>query len=301
MKAIVHDRAMSVLEGASVGILGSLRMPAARLALVAALGLPSDGLAHPGGTPDLQTDVAPYCASCHSSTSELDLSGLGGRARSELAVHKHLATIRAGLGRYEVLSGPDREKLVEQLVRIDRNSTIELELPASVEPGETFRATVRVTGGAGPVVGVGLVDRPHRFFARPASAVGWQVVGAPTVIGPEGPQSAWVERRPERAGRNITFVNIEGVRSSVDPDEWSRAKVVFTLKAPEVVGDYPIVGAYFYGTETASSLSTRIPPEGGVGPLGGASGQSGRIKFSPPATVRVQSGLAVPPVAAISP
>ena len=45
--------------------------------------------AYPGGTPDFQTDVAPYCAACHSSTSEDDLSGLGDRAQSELALNKH--------------------------------------------------------------------------------------------------------------------------------------------------------------------------------------------------------------------
>ncbi|MBW2423026.1 MAG: hypothetical protein JRG86_02190 [Deltaproteobacteria bacterium] len=41
---------------------------------------------------------------------------------------------------------------------------------------------MKVTGGGGPAVGVALVDRPHRHYARPAWALGWSVVGAPTVI-----------------------------------------------------------------------------------------------------------------------
>ena len=88
--------------------------------------------------------------------SELDLSGFGPRAWAELAMHKHLSAIRSGLRGYESLSGPDRERLVEHLVRIDRNSTFALELPASVEPGETFRAAVRVQSGLDvpPVAGI---------------------------------------------------------------------------------------------------------------------------------------------------
>ena len=38
--------------------------------------------AYPGGTPDFQTDVGLYCAACHASTAERDLSGLGDRALS---------------------------------------------------------------------------------------------------------------------------------------------------------------------------------------------------------------------------
>jgi len=244
--------------------------------------------AYPGGTPDFQTDVGPYCAGCHSSTSEDDLSGLGDRANAELASNKHFAAIRAGTGKYADLSETDRVKLVELLSTIDQNSTIVLEFPPSVAPGSTFQVTVKVTGGAGPSVGVGLVDRPHRFYARPASALGWEVVGAPTILGPKGPQSEWLERRPEREGRSITFVNVEGVHSNAETDKWARAKIIFTLKAPDKVGDYPLVGAYFYGTETGTSLSTQMDAESGPQPLGGARGQSGRIKFSKTALITVK-------------
>lgn len=272
------------------------RVRATRWGLGAMLAFVSVGGVHayPGGTPDFQTDVGPYCAACHSSTSEEDLSGLGDRARAELPLNKHFAAIRAGQGRYAELAEADRAKLVQLLSAVDQNSTIGLEAPASVAPGETFQVTVRVTGGAGPAVGIALVDRPHRFFARPASALGWEVVGAPTIIGPRGPQSEWIERRPEREGRSITFVNVEGMQSSADTDRWSRAKIVFTLKAPDRVGDYPLVGAYFYGTETGTALATRMDPELGPQPLGGTLGQSGRIKFSKKAMITVKTPEAQP-------
>lgn len=256
--------------------------------------------AYPGGTPDYQTDVGPFCAGCHSSTAKEDLSGLGERATAELATNKHYAAIRSGAGKYAELSETDRARLIEMLSAVDRNSTIVLEFPAQVAPGETFQVTVKVTGGAGPTVGVGLVDRPHRFFARPASALGWKVVGAPTIIGPKGPQRNWIERRPERKGRNVTFVNVEEIRSSAEDDKWSRAKIIYTLKAPSAVGDYPLVGAYFYGTETAVGLSTRMDPERGPQPLGGVLGRSGRVKFSETAIISVKPHE-TPPVAEIAP
>ncbi len=271
------------------------------IALLAGVGLAGSGSAYPGGTPDFQTDVGPYCAACHASTSEEDLAGLGERAQSELALNKHFAPIRAGQGRYAELSEPDRAKLVQLLSTIDQNSTIALDFPAAVAPGETFQVTVRVTGGAGPTVGVGLVDRPHRFYARPASAVGWEVVGAPTIIGPKGPQSEWIERRPEREGRSITFVNVAGMHSNAETDKWSRAKVIFTLKAPLVAGDYPLVGTYFYGTETGTSLSTRMDPEYGPQPLGGALGKSGRVKFSKKAVISVKRADSLPAASAPQP
>jgi hypothetical protein len=257
-------------------------------------------VAYPGGTPDFQTDVAPFCADCHSSTAEEDLAGLGERASSELALNKHFSEIQSGVGSYAELSTEDRARLIELLSTVDLNSTIALEVPPQVEPGETFQVTVKVTGGAGPSVGIALVDRPHRLYARPASALGWEVVGAPTILGPEGPQSSWIGRRPEREGRNITFVNVEGMSSSADEDRWSRAKIIFTLKAPDQVGDLPLVGAYFYGTETGASLSTRLHPNQGPQPLGGSLGKSGRVKFSETAVISIREADPQP-VAEIAP
>ncbi len=274
-----------------------------RLVSLLLFGIPPAALAYPGGTPDFQTDVAPYCAACHASTSEQDLAGLGDRAKAEMPLDKHFAAIRAGRGPYAEVPEAARAQLIERLAAVDKNSTIRLEHPAAVAPGEVFQVTVKLTGGAGPAVGVALVDRAHRFYAKPASAVGWEVVGAPTIIGPKGPQSKWIERRPEREGRGITYVNVEGVQSSADAGKWSRAKIVFTLRAPETEGSYPLAGAYFYGTETGTALSTRVHPELGPQPLGGAVGRSGRVKFSPDTLISVKQSDAHErqPVAELAP
>ena len=136
--------------------------------------LPWSASAYPGGTPDFQTDVAPFCAACHSSLEESALAGApGDRATKELADNKHLAPIMAGAKPYADLSQADRARLVELIKSVDAHSLVEVDFPPQVAPGETFQVTVRVQGGAGPVVAVGLVDRPHRWYARPASSVGW--------------------------------------------------------------------------------------------------------------------------------
>lgn len=246
--------------------------------------------AYPGGTPDFQTDVAPFCAACHSSVSADALEGAGPRAEKELAANKHLASILQGQSPYDELSESDRATLAQQLQAVDANSKIELvDFPPQVKAGESFNVTVTVTGGAGPVVGVGLVDRAHRWYARPASAVGWSVVGPPTVIGPDGkPQSDWLDRRPARMGRKVTFVNVTGVESDAAAGKWSKAKVIYTLQAPDRPGDYPLVGAYFYGTEKASPIGSSVHPVYGKQPLGGYGGKSGRVRFSAPILITVK-------------
>jgi len=258
---------------------------------------PSVGSAYPGGTPDFQTDVAPFCAACHSSVAEEHLEGAGERARKEVIDQKHLAAILAGDKDYADLSLADREQLVEHIRAVDANSKIVLEFPPTVAAGEDFQVTVKVTGGSGPVVAVALVDRAHRWFAKPATTVGWTVVGSPTVIGPDGqPQAKWLERRPERFGRNITFVNIEGVESDAVAGKWSSSQVIFTLKAPAVPGDYPLVGVYFFGTEKATPLGYSVHPLYGKTPRGGYTGKSGRVKFTDAHVITVN-----PPAGAVSP
>ncbi len=247
-------------------------------------------LGYPGGTPDFQTDVAPFCAACHSSSAVSDLEGVpGDRAEKELAANKHYPLVAGGNKSYGELSDAQRAQLVELLKAVDANSTIEVEFPPQVAPGETFQITVKVSGGSGPVVGVGLVDRAHRWYARPASSVGWRVVGAPTIIGPKGsPQSDWLGRRPERLGRGITYVNVTDWKSSAETGDWAKAKVIFTLKAPDKPGDYPLVGAFLFGTEKAIGLSTKSNPMYGDQPLGGYTGKSGRVKFSTQQVISVK-------------
>jgi hypothetical protein len=256
--------------------------------LLAAL-VPLGASAYPGGTPDFQTDAIPYCAACHSSTDAASLQGAGERAEKEVADRKHLAPILAGEKGYGQLSEADRQTLVTHIKAVDANSTIKLEFPPQVAKGETFQVTVRVTGGAGPVVGVALVDRPHRWYARSASSIGWEVVGAPSIIGPNGsPQSEWLEKRPDRFGRNLTYVNITGVASDAAAGTWSKSKVIFTLRAPDKVGDYPLVGAYFYGTEKATPLGYETHPIYGKMIRGTYTGKSGRVKFTSEQVISVK-------------
>ena len=251
-------------------------------ALVLALGWSGVALAYPGGTPDFQTDVTPFCAACHSSLDAAALEGApDDRAVKEVAEHKHLAAIAAGAKSYAGLAESDRARLVELLRAVDENSTVELDFPPQVAPGETFQVTVRLGGGAGPVVGAGLVDRAHRWFAKSAEAVGWRVVGAPTVIGPKGePQTAWLARRPERLGRGVTFVNVTEWSSDAVAGRWAKGKVIWTLRAPNERGDYPLAAFYLYGTEKAVPLSTQADPIYGDQPLGGYTGRSGRVRFT---------------------
>ena len=65
--------------------------------------------AYPGGTPEFQTDAAPYCASCHSSANLEMMSGVAPeRAQKELAANKHIALIRSGEEAYQSLSADER-------------------------------------------------------------------------------------------------------------------------------------------------------------------------------------------------
>lgn len=263
------------------------------IAAVAAVGIAIGAVtvaeAYPGGTPSYQTDVAPFCASCHSSLTEEELAGAGERATKELAANKHLAVILSGQKAYAELSEADRQKLADYVRAVDAASTVELESPPKVAPGETFTVTVKTTGGAGPVVGVALVDAPHRWYARPAASAGWQVAGPATVIADGKPQSTWLDKRPESLGRDISFVNVTGIQSDAAAGKWAEAKVVFTLRAPDRPGDYPLVAAYFYGTEKASALGSRMNPLGFKEPRGGFGGSSGRVVFTPIRIISVKA------------
>ena len=92
--------------------------------------------------------------------------------------------------------------------------------------------------------------------------------------------------RNEREGflvaeQGITYVNVTGVKGDAATGAWSRAKVIFTLKAPETPGDYPLGSVYLYGTEKASALGFTVHPIAGYAiPRGGFLGKSGRVKFS---------------------
>ncbi len=244
---------------------------------------------YPGGTPEFQTDAMPYCAACHSSISESELQGAGERAKKEMVERKHLAPILAGEKAYGKLSQEERATLISHIKAVDANSKIEMEFPPQVKAGENFQVTLRLSGGAGPVIGVALVDRAHRWFARSAITAGWEVIGSPTIIGPDGSlQDDWLAKRPERYGRNITYVNVVGIESDAVAGKWSSSKVIFTLKAPAKPGDYPLVGVYFYGTEKATPLGYENHPIYGKLIRGTYTGKSGRVKFTPAHVISVR-------------
>jgi hypothetical protein len=259
-------------------------------ALAAGLG-PATAAAYPGGTPAFQTDVAPYCAGCHSSRSAEALAGAGARAERELAETKHLARILAAEEGYASLSAPDREALARQIRALDAASTVALACPDAVAPGSAFEVAVEVTGGSGPVVGVGLVDSDHRWWARPAASAGWQVAAPPRVTGPDGaPQEEWLARRPESAGRNLSFVNVTGMKSDPARERFARARVVFTLRAPERPGSYPLAAVFLYGTEKSTVLGYTTDAEGNEHVRGGFDGGSGRVLFTPVRRIEVRAG-----------
>jgi hypothetical protein len=261
------------------------------LAIVAAAALaaPLGAAAYPGGTPNYQTDVGPFCAGCHASRSADALAGIGERAEKEVAERKHIAVILAGEKGYASLSEGDRQTLAEQIRALDVASSASMAAPATVKAGATFEVSVSVTGGAGPVVGVGLVDSAHRWYARPAVAAGWIVAAPPKIVGPDGqPQVDWLAKRPENLDRNITFVNVTGIASDSAAQQWSSARVTFTLQAPSKPGVYPLVAVYLYGTEKSSLLGYTTNAVGWKEVRGGVSGASGRVLFTPPNQITVE-------------
>jgi hypothetical protein len=249
--------------------------------------LPVLAQAYPGGTPSFQTDAAPYCAGCHSSANAEVLAGAGERAEKELAERKHIAVILSGQKGYASLSESDRQTLVDQIRALDAASRVSVKAPASVQPGDTFQVQVSVTGGAGPVVGVALVDAAHRWYARPAPSAGWQVVAPPEISAGGQPASEWLEQRPASAGRNLAFVNVPA-ESNAALGEWSSAEVVFTLRAPDRPGSYPLAAAFWYGTEKSTLLGYTTNAAGWKEVRGGLSGGSGRIKFTPVQQIQVR-------------
>jgi hypothetical protein len=249
-------------------------------------GAAAPGLAYPGGTPAFQTDAAPYCASCHSSLSVEALAGApGDRATKELAENKHIALILAGEREYAKLDPAQRAELAGHIRALDQASTVAVTAPPKVQVGEEFTVTVKLAGGAGPVIGVALVDAAHRWQARPAPGAGWFVVGAPTIIGQDfKEQQKWLSRRG--GDKNLSYVNVTGIQSDASTQEWGRAEVVWRLRAT-ASGKRPLVAVYWYGTEKGSPLGTYEDPIRGKLLRGGFTGQSGRVRFSEPTLIEV--------------
>ena len=265
---------------------------------IAALCIPGLARAYPGGTPDFQTDAAPFCAACHSSVTTSELEGApGDRATKELAANKHIAQILAGAPNtgYAELSETERQGLADQIRALDAASKVRIQAPAQVSPGQVFEVEVTFTGGDGPVAGLALVDIAHRWYARPATSAGWQIVDVPIVrSGVTGSPSdaakstdslqlTWLDKRPAALGRNLSYVNVGGIKSSVDRQSFAEGSVLWKVKAPAQPGTYPLAAAYFYGTELATPLGYKVDPKDPLKramPRGGLTGASGRVAFT---------------------
>lgn len=258
---------------------------------LAASALASTAHAYPGGTPAYVTDVAPYCAGCHSSASEDQFEGVPPtRAAAELAANKHLAKIKSpgADSPYAKLSEKERAELLAGVQKIDASSSVKLSVPGSVKAGSEVEVTVEAKGGSAPVLGIALVDSNQRFQAAPATARGWLVLEKPKVTGPDGQvQTKFTDGRNPALPPGITYVNVYGISADPTAGKFSTVKVSWKLRAPAQAGSVPLAAVLFYGTEVSS-------PHGGVetpygkSPIGEFTGSSGRIAFSEVQKVTVQ-------------
>ena len=261
-------------------------------AVIASLAGPaSRALAYPGGTPSFVTDVAPYCASCHSSTSEDQLTGApAARISAELASNKHIAKIQnAGDGSpYNGLNDVERQELIAGIQKIDAATRITLRAPATAKAGDVIEVVVEVTGGSAPVLGIALVDANQRWQASPATSAGWQVTAKPVVTGPDGkPQTKFTDGRNPKLRPGTSYVNVDGITADPLAGKFSTVKVSWQLRAPAQAGPVPLAAALLYGTEM-SSPNGSIEMPSGTGPVGGLTGSSGRVKFSEVQTIAVK-------------
>lgn len=258
------------------------------LLLIGTLAVPSTQ-AFPNGPLPHVTDAAPNCAFCHSSVGMDQVRNVPpGFASGQQVENKHHKPILAGDGPYKDLSQADREKLVEDIKQVDANASVTLSAPSTATRGQNITVTVTVKGGAGPVVGVFLLDNNLRYQARPVASDGWLVVGAPKVIGPDGTeQTRWVDSRAEGGKKNLSFVVVFGVKSDLATKTFPESKITWTLRAPQDPGKYTIVGAFNYGTEKASALGAMPQAGGGFQPRGGMLGASGHVRFTPVHTITV--------------
>lgn len=254
----------------------------------AALLLPAGAYAYPNGTEAYVTEAGPFCAGCHSSRQESQFREMPKEhAAQQLPEAKHYASIAKGIEPYAKLSEAERTTLVEQLRAVDAATTVTLEVPKEVKAGAPLTATVKVRGGAGPVVGVMLLDADLRYQGRTPAASGWTLTGPPKVTGPDGAtQTTWTDKRAPGLGRNINYVMVYGMKGDAVAKTYAEATVAYGLEAPPKPGEYQLAAALLYGTEKASPLAT-VKKVGMNLPLGGFAGASGRILFTELRTVKV--------------
>ena len=114
------------------------------------------------------------------------------------------------------------------------------------------------------------------------------MVAPPEILGADGqPRNDWLEKRPESAGRNLSFVNVPGIESNSAAAAWDSAEVVFSLRAPDRPGSYPLSASYWYGTEKSTLLGYTENAVGQKEVRGGFGGGSGRVMFTPVQQIQV--------------
>jgi hypothetical protein len=237
-------------------------------------------LADPYGPPHAVTDMAPFCASCHASVSLAQLTDL----RPEAAVletieEKHLKYIKNGPA-YKDLTRAEAETLLKAVQWTDENATVSIHVTSLAKRNSRVEVTVITRGGAGPVIGVSLVDSIVRFQARPIGSSGFIVLGPPLIIGPDHKtQSEWIDRRLRGSNLGLSTVMITGIKGDAVTQQVSETRTTWTLRAPAEPGTYGIAAAFYYGTEKSHPLGT-VMRNGAAMPRGGASGASGRVMFS---------------------
>jgi hypothetical protein len=246
---------------------------------------------YPGGTPSFVTDVAPFCANCHSSVSAEQLAGVPeARVQAELVATKHVARIREARpdGPYGKLSPAARAALLDGIAKIDAATRVALSVPGEVAAGQEFEASVEAVGGGGPVVGIALVDAAHRFQARPATSAGFLVVARPSVRGPDGrPQTRFTDGRNPALPPGVTYVNVYDVVADPAAGKFTTVGASWRLRAPALPGAYPLAAVLLYGTEKGSPHGA-VETLQGKQPLGGFGSAAGRVRFSDVVQIRVK-------------
>jgi len=237
-------------------------------------------LADPYGPSNAVTDMAPFCATCHSSTSLDQVRDLPADAAARETIEgKHLSRIKTDPA-YKDLSSKDREALIAAVKWVDAQASVTIQAPIQARRNSRIDVTVVTRGGAGPVIGVSLVDSTLRFQARPIGSSGFKVIGPALVLGPDGkPQAQWAERRMRGLDMGLNTVLITGIKGDPATKHVDETRTTWVLRTPPEPGTYAIVAAFFYGTEKAHPLGF-IALDGHTQSSGRTSGASGRIMFS---------------------
>jgi hypothetical protein len=243
--------------------------------------------ADPYGPPHAVTDMAPFCASCHASTSLSQLPDLKPDvAAGEAIEEKHFKQIKSATA-YKDLSPAERDTLLAAIRWMDEQAAVVIRAPGIARRNSRIEVVVLTKGGASPVVGLSLVDSGIRYQARPIDVTGFKVLGPPLVIGPDKrAQAEWIDRRVKGSDLGLSTVMIYGIQGDAVSRHVDQTQTTWTLRTPVEPGTYRIAAVFYYGTEKAHPLGT-IMRNGRGEPRGGTAGGSGRIMFSEVLTIHI--------------